>query len=632
MATIVHRASSAVHDHPPTPLIPQRRRRETSPEIIDVDSLEEVEYVPRPRAGPLQNLPSQRRRVSAFDVTFPPGEIIVLDSDDEDYDPSVFGTSSTQSQASSSQVHSRDISPLSPARTSARPTGSIFPRMEDGSSVPMRRHPPPFPTNAPPVTANPVEMDYERFLQTNIIPRPSSSSTFQASGSRNRRGVATADANGSSHNSQTPPSPRASRAAVRAGGGIITSARAHAAERRAERERNAQLRASGAARPRFRARRPTAAPGDNMHFVGLIRYDVFDPFDPRNYAAFNNIGFERYGPGFVHPIVQRKTDEPDYLAEYTHPQPATPGFCFDFEPPEKAETIDPSSYNKPIPVSSQDNPFVLDDDGEIVQEPEPQEVDVDVGGSSNMKSSAPSPTVVSFVCSKCLEPLLLGEGASATALKMAAAGASAEQVEMERKARKVWGLKCGHLIDGKCLDALGYPAGALDAQPKDVKGKGKGKSFSEEVDLADACDGELEAEKAKGATDEDVHPSLVPPSESNSIRSRLRSAAHSNNASASVSGATIGTSTGGGSTTPSPQFSTFAHRYLPTPIAHLFGHGPGSSSTSPKSKSHRKPRVQQTYSWKCPVNNCGRVHTSVRLEGVWGPEKVKGEGAIPLFI
>lgn len=101
MATIVHRASSAIHDHPPTPLIPQRRRRETSPEIIDVDSLEEVEYVPRP--GPLQNPPSQRRRVSAFDVSFPPGEIIVLDSDDEDYDPFVFGTSSTQSQASSSQ-------------------------------------------------------------------------------------------------------------------------------------------------------------------------------------------------------------------------------------------------------------------------------------------------------------------------------------------------------------------------------------------------------------------------------------------------------------------------------------------------------------------------------------------------
>ncbi|KAJ3855771.1 hypothetical protein EV368DRAFT_7932, partial [Lentinula lateritia] len=294
--------------------------------------------------------------------------------------------------------------------------------------------------------------------------------------------------------------------------------------------------------------------------------------------------------------------EPDYLSEYTHPQPATPGFCFDFEPSEKAETIDPSSDNKPIPVSSQDNPFVLDDDGEIVQEPEPQEVDADVGTSSNMKSSAPSPTVGSFVCSKCLEPLLLGEGA----------------IEMERKARKVWGLRCGHVMDGKCLDALGYPAGALDVQAKDVKGKGKRQSLSEEVDLADACDGELEAERAKGATDEDVHPSLRPSSESNSIRSRLRSAAHSNNASAS---ATIGTSTGGGSTTLSPQFSTFAHRYLPTPIAHLFGHAPGSSSISPKSKSHRKPKVQQTYSWKCPVNNCGRIHTSVRLEGVWGPEK-----------
>ncbi|KAJ3743984.1 hypothetical protein DFH05DRAFT_1460164 [Lentinula detonsa] len=106
--------------------------------------------------------------------------------------------------------------------------------------------------------------------------------------------------------------------------------------------------------------------------------------------------------------------------------------------------------------------------------------DADVGGSGSS-----TPVSISLVCSKCFDPLLLGEGASAAALGMAAAGASAERVEIERKARRIWGLRCGHLIDGKRLEALRYPEGALDAQKKDVKGKGKGKSLLDPVDATD---------------------------------------------------------------------------------------------------------------------------------------------------
>ncbi|KAJ3787028.1 hypothetical protein GGU10DRAFT_386136 [Lentinula aff. detonsa] len=612
MATIVHRAPSAIHDHPPTSIIPQRRPREPSVEVIDVDQLDEMEYMPRPRGGASSpNPPSQRRRT----LTSAPDEVIVLDSDDEEYNPSVLGSNFGSSQSGSSQVNSRDISP-----PGAGPTLSTFPRLEDHytSSVPMRRYPPSFPSYSAPVIADPMASDYERFLQNNIMPRAPPSSTH-ASGSGTRRGSVTSDVNGFTTPSSSQPLPDSgpSRAALRAGGGLITSVRAHAAERRAERARRASLRASGVPRSRYRVHHAPSAITDYMHFVGLFEHDSLDPFES---LGFN--GLIRYGPGYVHPTTPQKTDEPDYRAEYTHPQPVVPGFCFDFDSSSSQENEQSQDMNnstshiKPMPVSSQENPIVLDDDGEIVHEPEVKPPDADVGGSVSTPSVS-----ISLVCSKCFDPLLLGEGASAAALRMAAAGASAERVESERKARRIWGLRCGHLIDGKCLEALGYPEGALDAQKKDVKGKGKGKSILDPVDATDR-----EAEK------DEAH---LPPFEANPIRSRLRSASHHNgaitipNRSSSSNSHDDATAN---STAPPPRFSlgaSIARRYLPTPIADLFsGAGHGSS----KMKQPRKPRIQQTHFWMCPVNRCGKAHTSVKVDGVWGPENDKGEGAIPLFI
>ncbi|KAJ3711323.1 hypothetical protein C8R42DRAFT_689323 [Lentinula raphanica] len=616
MATVVHRASSALHDHPSTSLVPQRRPREPSIEIIDVDELDETEYMPRPGAGPSassQGPPSQRRRLS-------PDEVIILDSDDEEYDPSAFATNSGASQSSSSQVNSRDISP--PA-WNGRPTTYTFPRPEDPSIIPMRRNLPSFPSTSAPVIADPTVSDYERFLQNNILP------ATHASGSRTRRAAALSAADGlpapSSSSHPLPDSRTSNRAPIRAGGGLITSSRAHAAERRVERERLAQLRASGQTGARFRVRRPPPL-AEDMHFVGLFRHDSPDFFDPFETIGYN--GLVRYGPGFVHPLATRKTDEPDYRPEYTHPQPAGLGFSYDFDPSSSQEqtaySSNPAEQNQSIPISSQDNPIVLDDDGEIVQEPEPKPADTGIDASSST-----SPVSLSLVCSKCLDPLLLGEGASAIALEMAAAGASAAQVESERKARKIWGLRCGHLIDGKCLEALAYPIGALDAQKQDVKGKGKGKSLF--VDMGHP-EGVQREEDGNG-----VHPDLLPPwLNPNPIRSRLRSASSRHGASTNTntndstwsSSHSHDTSTPG--TSPPPPQSlgaSIARRYLPTPIADFLG-GYGQS----KPKHPPKPRLQQTYLWRCPVGRCGKFHTSVKMDGVWGQEQDKGEGAIPLFI
>lgn len=92
MATVVSRASSAIHEHNPPPIIPQRRPRQLSIEVIDVDQLEFD--MAGPSTSNHNHPPAQRRRMAP--------EVVVIDSDDEDYDPSLFGgSSSAPSQATS---------------------------------------------------------------------------------------------------------------------------------------------------------------------------------------------------------------------------------------------------------------------------------------------------------------------------------------------------------------------------------------------------------------------------------------------------------------------------------------------------------------------------------------------------
>ncbi|KAJ3730239.1 hypothetical protein C8R42DRAFT_714942 [Lentinula raphanica] len=110
----------------------------------------------------------------------------------------------------------------------------------------------------------------------------------------------------SSSSHPLPDSRTSNRASIRAGGGLITSSRAHAAERSVERERLAQLRASGQTGARFRVRgRPPLA--EDMHFVGLFRHDSPDFFDPFETIGYN--GLVRYGPGFVHLLATQKTGQ-----------------------------------------------------------------------------------------------------------------------------------------------------------------------------------------------------------------------------------------------------------------------------------------------------------------------------------
>ncbi|KAF5389641.1 hypothetical protein D9757_004159 [Collybiopsis confluens] len=551
MAAMVDRASSALHDLAPTPIVPQRRRREPSVEIIDVDQLDESQSTPR--AGPSgahsvnHTSPRQRRRFNP-----PSSDIVIIDSDDDDLDSLDLGPSSTSSQT---QSRAQSLRP----NTSETP---VFP--------PMRRYPPPFPSDSGPVTANPMASDYERYLSANPRPPP----TRHASGSR---------APFASTSSATSTSRRAAALGIRAGGGIMTSAQVNAVQRRVERERLAQLRASGVLGPRFRARR--LPPADDMHYIGVLR-----AFDPLDYLDFdlNVNGLVRYGPNFIH-AAEKKPDEPDYLPEYTHAQAVPPGFLFDVDPSASEPSETPAVQLRI--VSSKENPIVLDDEGEVIES---------FGASTSKAGNSVdvSPSSTSFICSNCLDPLLLGEGTSAHVMKLAASGLSVEKADTERRARRLWALRCGHLIDGKCLDILAYPPGALE-ESNNSDSKGKGKTKAVEPDDSDS----------------DSDTENPPETYSNPIRSRLRSAT-------ATATADDPTST-----------QSIARRYLPAPIMHLFGGG-SSPKVKPKPKRRRRGarKVQGTYTWSCPVAKCGKVHRSVKIDGVWGSEKENGEGAVALFI
>ena len=74
------------------------------------------------------------------------------------------------------------------------------------------------------------------------------------------------------------------------------------------------------------------------------------------------------------------------------------------------------------------------------------------------------------------------------------------------------------------------------------------------------------------------------------------------------------------------------------------GSPPNRLPLSKRRRVSNKKKVEGEYKWSCPVANCGRVHMSVKVDGVWGPEKEResvgrtmgpgkpeARGAIPIF-
>ena len=265
-------------------------------------------------------------------------------------------------------------------------------------------------------------------------------------------------------------------------------------------------------------------------------------------------------------------EKDQYHPSYTHPSQPDPGFTFDFALPTSS-SANTHFRTRLFPPTSINNPIVLDDDD-----------DNSVGSSTSVAGPSSSPSTfdtgqvtATLVCANCSDLLLI----------------NAALLSHEND-RRVWGLRCGHIIDEKCLNRLGQPAQVVNGAA-DSTGKGKGKDSG----------------SSYGDTIVSENPTVLEEIQENSIRSRLRSRPFLSS-----------------SILASPLESP-PNRLLPIKRRRV---------------SNKKKKVEEEYKWTCPVANCGRVHISVKVDGVWGPEKEKesvgktlgpgkaeARGAIPIF-
>jgi hypothetical protein len=452
----------------------------------------------------------------------------------------------------------RLFSPPPPPQDHSIPQVPRVPRRYSGfTSLPMRQRPPPYPS--PPVRVRDEPFDFE----ANIRIADTTAGPSNATRSRRRRPAVELTAARPSHH--TP--------SMGLGGGLISLNRAHANDQRRELHRN-YPRQNPAGRGVF---------GQHAGFMRTLYSaiigsnndpdEAFGAHDEDDYPAIQMLLARDFGlePGnddnrFDHParpyLLQeilfrgrgRGRNQPeDYKPEYTHPGKAESGFTFDFAPSSPTEASSSDTKQK-AKGKEKVAPIVIDLEAMDVP-------DTPVAGPSTAPSPPSSPSLDTLlVCAKCLDPLVLGAGL----------------VGEEGKTKKVWALRCGHLIDGKCLDSIGVPDKESDDQ--EIDGQGKGKT----VDLKGKG-------KAKAAQEESNLP------EANPIRSRLRSSA------LLPSSAPI-------SSRPTRAIAPFSP---PQPV---LGKRKRTSSSSAKSK------IEATHEWECPVAGCKRMHVSVKIGGSWVPE------------
>ena len=255
-----------------------------------------------------------------------------------------------------------------------------------------------------------------------------------------------------------------------------------------------------------------------------------------------------------------------------------------------------------------------------------------------------------LVCAMCLDPLL------------ANSDGMVDVTEEERKGRRVWGLRCGHVLDGKCVESLMRPEQGNDSADNEgtnedvdsqctsiTKGKGKAKAKRKKVVPDHAGENEVKGlvtipnVKGKGKVppvpnDVPTSPSLVDgaktpsapsstelvgslPTEESSIRSRLRPRR----------------STGVPSSSPIAITCSYRPATRQPALGRASAHG-GSSSTRRRGTKRRRSTataatveaVEENYEWTCPISGCGRVHVSIKVDGQWrmDPEL----GAVGIFV
>jgi hypothetical protein len=202
---------------------------------------------------------------------------------------------------------------------------------------------------------------------------------------------------------------------------------------------------------------------------------------------------------------------PEYKRTFTHPSKVAPGFTHDLASSGGVE-------------------------------------DLTAAGTSSGPSSSTMDTVL--VCAKCLDPLVMGNVPDD---------------------KRLWGLRCGHTLDGKCVRELMRPVEAQGGDdtnpPAESIGKGNEKA-GEEPEQQDPI-----------------------PSES------------------------------GGSLFGSTLWRLRSGRII------------SASPSLPKGKQKQtaqEPKIERVHEWPCPVSGCGRTHKTNLVSGAWKPDQ--SEGAILMYV
>ncbi|KAH7928131.1 hypothetical protein BV22DRAFT_1126882 [Leucogyrophana mollusca] len=270
--------------------------------------------------------------------------------------------------------------------------------------------------------------------------------------------------------------------------------------------------------------------------------------------------------------------EPDYKPEYTHPDRPAPGISFDFAPSSSPSSpASPSSSNDKLPST----------------------------GNATSSTVQSNDACTTFACARCHSPLILG----------------GVDVAEGRNRRKLWGLRCGHLLDGKCIEELMKPAlipeCAFEESKADEKGKGKlndglSTPSSERPSVSIKGKGKEVWAPEHGNPGLQAFPLNSDTEYNNPIRSRLRPR-H-----------------------PPASPVTRAERLPAPPSSRRRGEAPdrttlSSSRSRAKGKGKVKgPVVEAEHEWKCPVNGCGQVHLSLLVGGQWTMDGKKG--AVAVFV
>jgi len=326
--------------------------------------------------------------------------------------------------------------------------------------------------------------------------------------------------------------------------------------------------------------------------------------------ATPDVGLFGFGFGEDRAPLQRTTHE--YRVAYTHPYPPAPGFTHDFESPSPSVGV--------------------------------IDVDEEPGPSTKASgSSSPSKNNENFntlVCARCLDPLVLG---------------GSNMFEDERSRRRLWGLRCGHMLDGKCMDELMKPRPTPDLEltgtevaaiepPNDgLQGQSSSTQFQDGTRSvvpgeAIPSDGKSPSRftEARGKARAIEPPSPKPAevtsdqtafTENNSIRSRLRprnNAGHVDH---------ILSSSHTSSHTRAQHLQSSSQRSPATGNRSIVANTHHHPRRRPKGKGKQKamePVILERYEWRCPVALCERLHLSLNIESR-GWVMDESQGAIPIF-